>query len=264
MMFRYTCFFLMIFTAPGFAQTLAPHKAVYSIELIKRSPGAKILNITGDMSFSWNKRCDAYISDHGFDMRYDYTDEPSADILTQFQSTESFNHTLLDFKSVRSRNGRVVETLQGQASKGETGAGKAVYQTPTGLSFILKTNTEFPTEHTKTILNAIDTNKKFFAKTLFDGSDDQGPVTVNAVIGKPNNNTPETADAVDVDLLPVPYYPVRLAFFPQNSDSATAEYEMSLDMHKNGVISDVTIEYSDFSVRQSLKSLEKLSQTCDN
>ena len=41
-----------------------------------------------------------------------------------------------------------------------------------------------------------------------------------------------------------------MAVFPTLSDTATAEYEMTMVFHENGVVSDMHIDYHSFSVRQ--------------
>ena len=55
----------------------------------------------------------------------------------------------------------------------------------------------------------------------------------------------------------------RWTAFPLHSESEVADYEMSIVFHENGVISDMFIEYDDFSVRQKLLALEPLESGCD-
>ena len=55
---------------------------------------------------------------------------------------------------------------------------------------------------------------------------------------------------------------MRLAFFPLNNEEAISDYEMTLVFHKNSVISDMVIDYDDFSVSQKLIALEPVSEGC--
>ena len=104
------------------------------------------------------------------------------------------------------------------------------------------------------------TNQKFFSATVFDGSDDEGPVEINTFIGNPTNAmkfvTP--SDALDMTLLNTPAWNVRMAVFPVAQKEASSDYEMSMIFHENGVISDMLIEYDDFSVTQKLVALDRL------
>ncbi|MEM7679556.1 MAG: DUF1849 family protein, partial [Pseudomonadota bacterium] len=55
----------------------------------------------------------------------------------------------------------------------------------------------------------------------------------------------------------------RLSFFTQGAENpALPDYEMSIILHVNGVISDMVIEYEDFTVKQTLIGLEKQDNTC--
>jgi len=49
-----------------------------------------------------------------------------------------------------------------------------------------------------------------------------------------------------------------MAFFPLAMDSADSEYEMDIIFHENGIISNMLVEYKDFSVSQKLIALEKI------
>jgi hypothetical protein len=56
-----------------------------------------------------------------------------------------------------------------------------------------------------------------------------------------------------------------MAVFPlEGEDTATSDYEMTLVFHENSVISDMLVDYDDFSVAQKLVALEKIEPvSCD-
>lgn len=106
---------------------------------------------------------------------------------------------------------------------------------------------------------------KFFKAVVFDGSDDEGPITINTFIGKEISQSPNYKDIKEINqsLLNVPAWNVRMAVFPETEEEAISDYEMSVIFHENGVISDMLVDYDDFSVTQKLVALEKLEkQTC--
>ena len=51
---------------------------------------------------------------------------------------------------------------------------------------------------------------------------------------------------------------MRMAIFQASDQEEESDYEMDMVFHENGIISDMTIEYDDFTVKQKLVSLEKL------
>ncbi len=94
--------------------------------------------------------------------------------------------------------------------------GQAVYSLPADLKFDLPQGTLFPMAQTLAVLRAAHEGKKFFKATIFDGSDDEGPVEVNTFIGAPVNAlsriTP--APAIDNALVNGPARLVRPGVFP--------------------------------------------------
>ena len=251
------------------AQGLAPHKALYEIKLVSTHSGSQILNISGQMFYEWESSCDAWISNHRFNMLYEYADTAPMRVSSDFSTHEPFDGLSFNFTSQRKRDGELFEELRGQALiKPEgAGAGHADYSIPPELAFDLPAGTLFPMGHTMNVAEKIKEGKKFYKATIFDGSDDAGPVEVNAFIGKPveqpNLQQVEGSGMIDQKLIQSPARSVRLAFFPVNTPEATSDYEMTMVLHENGVISDMTIEYDDFSVSQKLIALEEMPDTCN-
>jgi hypothetical protein len=101
---------------------------------------------------------------------------------------------------------------------------------------------------------------------LFDGSDEAGPVEVTAFIGKPVEKSKllkvDGGAPIDIQLMASPARTVRLAFFPLEDPDSTSDYEMTMALHENGVISDMSIEYEDFTVSQKLIALEPMPDAC--
>ncbi len=244
---------------------LAPHKALYDIELKNKKSGSQIVNIYGQMFYEWKPACEAWEANHRFDLTYEYADTPPMRVTSQFTTYEDFSADVMNFSSQRKRDGAVYEEIRGHAEIADGLGGKAIYNIPYDLTYALPDNTHFPIRHTVEILKTINEGKKFYSAVVFDGSDEKGPVEMNAFIGKPADKQIFDDNAqIDKSLLEAKALNVRIAAFPLSEPSSTAEYEMSLVLHKNGIISDMVIEYKDFSVRQSLKALEPVASFCEN
>jgi hypothetical protein len=244
---------------------LAPHKALYEIKLAATKSGSQIVNVNGQMFYEWQPSCDAWISNHRFNLVYEYADAPPMHITSDFSTFETFDGQSMEFISQRKRDRQLFEELRGRAVLGEEG-GEAVFTQPPGLSFALPPGAMFPMGHTLNVLQSMRAGKTFYRAVIFDGSDAEGPVEVNAFIGKPvaTGAIQKAAAGFDAVLLKSPARRVQLAFFPLKDAAADSDYEMSLVFHENGVISDMTIEYDDFSVTQKLIALEPLEGTCGN
>lgn len=254
---------------PTVLESFTPHKALYEVKLESTRSGSQIANISGQMFYEWSADCEAWTSNHRFNLLYEYADSEPLRITSDFSIFESFDGQTLNFTSQRKQNGEPFEELRGQAILDKTGAGEAAYTMPKDLAYKLPKGTLFPMGHSIAAAQKMKEGKKFFNAVIFDGSDNEGPVEVNAFIGKPVNGlaaakaaADDQATSLDEKLLQSPAQEVRLAFFPLNDSSATSDYEMTVNLHENSVISNMYIEYDDFSISQNLIALEPVEKTC--
>lgn len=243
---------------------LASHKALYEISLISKSNGSQMVNIKGKMFYDTKDVCNGWVTNHQFNLRYEYADTPGMQILSDFSTYEASNGEDFSFSTRRQRNGKLYEEYRGNALIGDQSA-EAIFSVPEDLTFELTNETLFPIEHTKELIRQARDKTKFFKTVVFDGGDNEGPVDINSFIGKElSKKQILTSDQFDEELIGTRAWPVRMAVFPTLSDTATAEYEMTMVFHENGVVSDMHIDYNNFSVRQKLVALEKIDDNgCD-
>lgn len=246
------------------AEGLAAHKAVYDIDLVATHSGSQIINISGKMTYETKKSCGAWVTDHHFTLDYNYADSPGMRIASDFSTYESIDGKSFDFASRRKRDGQLYQQLLGRADMDEKG-GKAAFKKPEGLSFDLSPGMLFPLGHTLGLIREAERGQKFYSAAVFDGSDEEGPIEINSFIGKAASAKDIPVGAkIDAGLLKNKAWHVRMAVFPMKDEEEKSDYEMSLIFHKNGIISDMLIEYADFSVTQKLIGLEKISaDPCD-
>lgn len=242
------------------ASILTPHKALYDIQLVATRSGAQVVNISGEMLYEWRPSCEGWITDHRFSLFYEYADSPAMKITSDFSTFEGYQGDNFSFSARRKRDGSLYEELRGRATVRDEG-GNADFSLPEGLRFDLTSDAVFPMGHTVELVKQALNNKKFFQSTVFDGSDDEGPVEINSFIGKSVNpmKVIEPNEALDMSLLNNKAWAVRMAVFPVLAEEASSDYEMDIIFHENGVISDMLIEYDNFSVTQKLVALEPIA-----
>ncbi|MEM9468991.1 MAG: DUF1849 family protein [Pseudomonadota bacterium] len=238
---------------------LVPHKALYDINLISTRSGSQIANISGQMLYEWKPTCEAWVTDHRFNLFYEYADSPGMRITSDFSTYETFDGEEFSYSARRRRNGDLYEELRGKA---DIKKAKASFSKPSDLSFELPDGSVFPMTHTINMINKAQLEKPIYNNVVFDGSDKDGPVEINAVIGKLVNpmSIVKANESLDMSLVNSKAWKARMAVFPVGDDGALSDYEMSLVFHENGLISDMTIDYDDFSVSQRLVALEKLDE----
>lgn len=238
---------------------IAPHKALYSLDLTTSQTGSSVTDIKGKLFFKWEDACDAWATNHRFSMEYAYVDRPSLSATSDFVAWESKDGKRFQFSSESTENGEQSEVLRGSAEREILNAGNALFSKPAGLSYQLPKGFYFSSEHTIELIARAQAGEKFFHAIMFDGTDQDGPVEVNAVIG---TETPVTMEApvatIDADLLKNRAWRVRLAFFSMKDVDPMPLYEMTIVLHENGVVSYIAVDYRAFSVVQKLMALEKL------
>lgn len=255
----------MILPASAGAVDLASHKAIYDIRLTSAKSGGQVVDVRGKMLYTLHETCDGYISDHKFNLGYEYSGTPAVQVDTKFTSFESKDGKQLNFSSNRISNGEMDQELRGTAKIPATGviAGKlkseAVYSIPDTLRYDLTAATLFPAAHTINLIDAAQKGQKFYRAAVFDGSDDQGPVEINAVIGKKVSIRPD--GVIDKKLMSKNGWSMRLAVFPsQGDEQEISDYEMTMELLDNGVVRSMTVDYHDFSVSQKLVAIEPLAE----
>lgn len=240
---------------------LVAHKALYDINLVATRSGAQVVNISGKMYFELKPNCGAWITDHRFNLFYEYADSPAMSITSDFSTFESYDGKDFNFSARRKRDQNLYEELRGRATLDKAGVGLANFRIPDALEFKLDAGTLFPMGHTDEIVRQALNNQSFFNAIVFDGSDDKGPVEINTFIGQPVNPMQhiEPSEELDMSLLNNKAWKIRMAVFPilENKEAAS-DYEMDVIFHENGIISDMLIDYDNFSVTQKLIALEPI------
>jgi len=240
---------------------LATHKALYNMKLSKISSGMPLTDVSGDMFFEWGEQCDGWTTEHKFSLHYNYSDKPPVNVKSHYAAFESKNGDEFYFKSDTQRDGMPSEKIKGRIDSVAEGTKQAIYSFPEGVTFKLPEKFFLPSSHTVEFIKRAKAGEQFFNAILFDGTDAEGPVEVNAFIGK------EVADFgyleglpedVDRTLLNTRAWPVRLAFYNLKAQEEVPSYEMNIILHDNGVISKLDIDYQKFSVKQRLAALEPL------
>ena len=173
---------------------------------------------------------------------------------------EGFGGKSLNFSSSRITNGEPDQQLRGLATVAEGAKNIAKYSIPEDLSFVLTGDTLFPAAHTIKLIEAAEKGEKIVNAQVFDGSDDKGPVEINAIIGK--RTLPQPDSKLDKALAGGEGWSMRLAVFPtaQDDNQTISDYEMTMNLLENGVIKDMTVDYHNFSVTQKLVAIEPLKE----
>lgn len=246
----------------------APHKALYDFRLVSAESSAGINGIKGEMFYTQDDACDAWTAEHKLRTVYQYPERTPVLDTSTYTSWEAKDGSLLHFRSQRTNDGDQVENISGTLKRNADGTATAIYSLPAPMKRVLPKGFVLPTGQTNEIIAHARKGEMFYNAVLFDGSDAEGGVIVNTFIGA--KLTAEDiarlagqSKAIDPKLLSEGWR-VHMAVFPMDEgDSMLPTYEMDMNLHANGVVSDVLIDYKTFKVAQKLTALETLpAKTC--
>lgn len=242
------------------AMDFAPHEAIYDISLTKALPSSGLSDLQGSFAFEWTGDEAGWSTAQTYNLTYIYDEGPPMLIRSEFSNWESLDGSLYVFDAKRHRDGELFEDITGQATRDENGHLDVRYKNPEDIRFEMTEDNMFSNMHTEAIIATAEQGRKFMATTLFDGSDVDGPIDVSVFITPSTEKVKFANKAIDASLLTGPSWSVRYAFFPrgQNNNEFASDYEMTMRLYKNGVVDEMLIDYSDFSMRLALKSLRSV------
>jgi hypothetical protein len=247
--------FLLLAAMPATAQTLAPHRAAYTLSLGTGGKG-DIAAIDGVLAIDLTEVCEGWTIAQRMRFRMSESDGNAADTEIVFSSFESHDGKTYRFSLRTSRDGELVEELRGRASLDPDKGGKAEFQLPE-TTMDLPPGTMFPTAHSLLLLNLAAGGEKLVSRAVFDGATLDGALDVSALIGSAlageallGPNTPTVGNRAG--------WRVRMAYFNADEQTGVPSYETSMRMLDNGVAADYTFEYPEFTMKAKLERIEAL------
>lgn len=237
---------------------LAPHSAGYVLELEEARPGAGVADVEGAMYFELEEACEGWSVRQEFRMVVTTEQGDSIPSQTVYTSYESKDGREFHFESITSNAGEVTEEIKGVAHlAGDKEGGTVDLTKPEPGEVALVPGTVFPTRHIEMLIEQAEDGAKFFGRPMFDGGDAAGAHQVSAAIGQ--RATLPAAEA-DSPLLQGPYWPVTMAFFGPDQTGEEPEFEVSGQVHANGIATEMSIDYGEFVVRGALTEITALDK----
>lgn len=246
----------LLAATPAAAWEIAPHRAIYELDLASVRMGSQVSDVGGQMLFLWEDSCDGWTVEQRYRTSYLFAEGGEVQQWMTYATWESKDGHDFNF-SVRNVTGGVTdEEVRGIARIAGDGGGTVEFRLPESREEALPRGTLFPTAHTLRLLEEAEAGARFFIALLFDGTEMDGLSEISAVIGDQQPVTATTENA----LLQRPSWPVQLAFFSVSEGTAEPTYEMSVTLYDNGVVDGMLINYGDFVIRATLLELEPIDR----
>jgi hypothetical protein len=249
---------------PPEAAKLAPHRAVYNLELASTRSSSTVADISGRMVFEFTgNACDGYTQNMRFVMNVSNRDGGSTLSDMRSSTWESLAGDKYKFNFDDYENQKSTERTTGDAVRKSEGGDVAVtLDKPAADKLALTPGTLFPVQHTMHLLAAALRGDHMMAADLYDGSDKgKKEFFTNSVIGGLHASTAasELEPIKNVERLAgLKSWPVTIAYYGPGSNKAEGlpEHEMSFEFYENGVVRKLGLDYGTLKVKGTLAEIE--------
>jgi hypothetical protein len=249
----------LLLPIPLGAVEIAPHRALYTMNLDSTRGDSGVIGATGAMDYEWGETCNGWTIEQRYRLKLRYAESQDVDVTSTFVTWESKDGLRYRFNQRQTRNGALDQEIRGEARLDGAGkGGVAIFTKPKAQTLKLAPGVLFPSAHTILLIDKAQNGANFVTRQVFDGATDENAVQVSAVIG-----TKVSVDPVSAKLSPLlerPGWHIRLAFFPVDAKAETPDYELGMDLLADGVSRDMVIDYGDYSIRAKLDDIEGLGK----
>ncbi len=242
----------MAFAAPPVAAPVAlqPHRIAYEVSLGAR-PGSSLSSARGVIAIEFTgSACAGYVTQ--FRQAMQLADTGGGQKLLDFSihnweggAGESFRFTVLN-----KTNGATTREARGQARRERDGSISVRLDHPGGKGGDFDGSAKFPTSMLVNLLQAAQRGEKRFDARVFDGSEGGEKVydtvsTIGAPLeGEKNTRIEPVLNAGA--MRHVARWPVTTAYFDGAAGDRVPVYTMKSVTFANGVVGDLTFEFTDF------------------
>lgn len=241
------------------AGALAPHRAVYDIELKEASERSGIEGIRGRMVYEFNgSECAGYTTNFRFVTRIDSGEQVRVTDQQSLTHEDLVAHTFR-FETKSFTDDQLDKDVSGEA-EGDNGKVTVELSEPERRQVELDAS-RFPSSHMLDVLENARKGTRIFEARIFDGSEngDESYLTTT-ILGQPQTPQAGDPDADKVGPLAVQaFWPVSIAYFEDGDSGDTMPiYTQTFKLYENGVTRDLTLDYGDFVLTGRLAKLEML------
>ena len=249
--------------APAMAAELAPYRVIYSFSLVSAKPASGIVGASGAMFDEIGDACDGRTEEERSHLRLDYDGEDSVTITTTLLNWESRDGLQFRFNQRRMKDGALDDELKGEAHLDGPGkVGIAEFTKPEAARLVLPPGALFPMAHTRFLIERARAGEQFVAAQVFDGGAVEPAAPITAAIGprlaRAAAHPGDKGKGVADPLLDRPSWRMRLAYFLPDSNDEEPDYEETVLLLDNGVVSDMLLDYGDYVIHAKLDDIETL------
>lgn len=234
------------------------HRAVYDLKLKTSRWASNVSSLSGRLVSEFDDVCEGYT----FNQRIvtSFTDSQGQATTGNFwvSTFESADGRSYRFTLTNTVGAKEVEHTVGSATREAGGVARVAFQQPSARNITLSGGVIFPTEFMGRIVEAARRGQHGVTVKMFEGDAEGKVYDAFASIGKERAaSESELATPGGDTLRGLKAWPVTLTYYVAGTDNDLPDYETSFTLFENGVTSDVTLDYGEFSVSGELRRIEE-------
>jgi hypothetical protein len=243
---------------PWAAVTIAPHRAVYALELNQARSNSQVTQAEGRLEYEWDDVCDGWTVRQRTSLTMVSRSGQPIQSNWAINSWESKDGLKYRFFVRRFHASGAIESVRGHAELDGPGlGGRAVYSDPEERIVDLPEGTVFPTNYSLEMMALAEEDRLPVWRVMFDGFGDEDLLGVGAAMVSALA-AGESASVESGLISDLPSWRVRLAFFPLDRRTPEPDREQGFRVFSNGIVDELVIDYGDFSIDADLETLSSL------
>ena len=254
----------LAFVSQASASAVAPHRAVYDLQLLRTTQSANVGNVSGRMAYEVSgSECDGWTVSFRLVNRFDYKEGSPRLFDTQSSSWETgdgkeMNYSEKEFVDSKQESEKRVSVVRAEKDS----VGEVSITLPQAKKTSIPAETVFPMRHQLRLMEAAAKGETRDVSLVYDGSDQEKTVRAISTIGKKVNAGEGKKDKDNAQAAPLqslPSWPVTIGYYSTEDDNAeTPLYQINFDMYENGVSNSLVMDYGSFALSGKLAHLELL------
>jgi hypothetical protein len=253
------------------AATLAAHRAIYDLQLIRGGGGnSGMSSVNGRLAYEiTGSQCEGWTTNFRMVNRFVESDSGGRLVDTQSSAWESGDGVDLRYTQQEYINSKLEGEKRLKVTRAAPGGeGQGLIEKPSEKEFRVGAEALFPMQHQAKLMELANSGENRDSSVVYDGSDGEKAYQVITFIGKriePGKNADDTGNAETKPLAALPSWPMNISYYDHSAEggSDTPSYQVSFDMYNNGVVTGLKLDYGSFALEGKLSKLEMLkSEPC--
>jgi hypothetical protein len=246
------------------AASIAAHRAIYDLKLLKAGANASLSAVDGRLAFEvQGSACEGWTVNFRMVNRFSPSDGDLKTVDTQSTEFESGDGLEMQYEEKEFVDRKLSTTTRIKVSRSTHDAeASGELKGDDTKTFTVPSGAFFPEQHQMKLTVKAEAGETRDTSLVYDGSDGANAYRAITFIGRRKEAGANTRDLANDQAAPLKglvSWPISISYYPTSGDAQdTPSYQVGFDLYDNGVATGLVLDYGDFTLGGELKNLEML------